>query len=106
MLAFYRLRAIPGLERVDGEVYERWHRVGDQLARVRISQGKGNSLQLSVHDLPPTALPDLLYRVRRMWDLDADMQRIGARLGQDPLLARLQARWPGLGCPPAGMSTR
>ncbi len=43
MLAFYRLRAIPGLERVDGEVYERWHRVGDQVARVRISQGKGTA---------------------------------------------------------------
>ncbi|MFA7823198.1 AlkA N-terminal domain-containing protein [Aeromonas dhakensis] len=99
MLAFYRLRAIPGLERVDGEGYERLHRVGDRLARVRISQSKGHSLQLSVHDLPPAALPDLLYRVRRMWDLDADMQRIGARLGQDPLLARLQARWPGVRLP-------
>lgn len=99
MLAFYRLRAIPGLERVDGEVYERRYRVGDQVALVRIAQGKGHSLQLTVHDLPLAALPDLLYRVRRMWDLDADMQRIGDLLGQDPLLARLQARWPGVRLP-------
>ncbi|MBP8218448.1 DNA-3-methyladenine glycosylase 2 family protein [Aeromonas allosaccharophila] len=99
MLAFYRLRAIPGLERVDGEVYERRYRVSDQVALVHIAQGKGHSLQLTVHDLPLAALPDLLYRVRRMWDLDADMQRIGDRLGQDPLLARLQARWPGVRLP-------
>ncbi|MFB2907144.1 AlkA N-terminal domain-containing protein [Aeromonas jandaei] len=99
MLAFYRLRAIPGLERVDGEVYERRYRVDDQVAVVRIAQGKGHSLQLTVHDLPLTTLPDLLYRVRRMWDLDADMQRIGAQLGQDPLLARLQTRWPGVRLP-------
>ena len=99
MLAFYRLRAIPGLERVDGEVYERRYRVGDQVALVRIAQGKGHSLQLTVHDLSLAALPDLLYRVRRMWDLDADMQRIGDLLGQDPLLARLQARWPGVRLP-------
>lgn len=99
MLAFYRLRAIPGLERVDGEGYERRYRVGDQVTLVRIAQGKGHSLQLTVHDLPLAALPDLLYRVRRMWDLDADMQRIGDLLGQDPLLARLQARWPGVRLP-------
>ncbi len=99
MLAFYRMRAIPGLERVDGEVYERRYRVGDRVALVRIAQGKGHSLQLTVHDLPLAALPDLLYRVRRMWDLDADMQRIGDLLGQDPLLARLQARWPGVRLP-------
>src|SRR5690606_34790490 len=99
MLAFYRLRAIPGLERVDGNVYERRHRVGDQSGWIRIEQGKGHSIRLTVHDLPPAALPDLLYRVRRMWDLDADMQRIGERLGQDPLLARLQSRWPGVRLP-------
>ncbi|WP_420913202.1 AlkA N-terminal domain-containing protein [Aeromonas salmonicida] len=99
MLAFYRLRAIPGLERVDGEAYERHHRVGDQSGWIRIEQGKGHSIRLTVHDLPPAALPDLLYRVRRMWDLDADMQRIGERLCQDPLLARLQSRWPGVRLP-------
>ncbi|MBL0597777.1 DNA-3-methyladenine glycosylase 2 family protein [Aeromonas jandaei] len=99
MLAFYRLRAIPGLERVDGEVYERRYLVGDQVALVRIAQGKGHNLQLTVHDLPLAALPDLLYRVRRMWDLDADMQQIGDLLGQDPLLARLQGRWPGVRLP-------
>jgi AraC family transcriptional regulator of adaptative response / DNA-3-methyladenine glycosylase II len=52
-----------------------------------------------VQDLPPSALPDILYRVRRMWDLDADMVRIGKQLGQDPLLARIQGRWPGVRLP-------
>jgi AraC family transcriptional regulator, regulatory protein of adaptative response / DNA-3-methyladenine glycosylase II len=99
MLAFYRLRAIPGLERVDEQGYERRHKVDEQEGWIRIEPGPGNQLRLTLRDLPPSALPDLLYRVRRMWDLDADMVRIGARLAQDPLLARLQARWPGVRLP-------
>jgi AraC family transcriptional regulator of adaptative response / DNA-3-methyladenine glycosylase II len=55
-----------------------------------------------VQDLPPGALPDILYRVRRMWDLDADMGRIGEHLGQDPLLAGIQGRWPGVRLPGVG----
>lgn len=99
MLAFYRLRAIPGLEFVDAHGYERRHRVGAQEGWIRIEPGKAHSLKLTLRDLPPGALPDLLYRVRRMWDLDADMVRIGATLAEDPLLARLQARWPGVRLP-------
>lgn len=59
-------------------------------------------LRLTVRDLPPSALPDILYRVRRMWDLDADMSRIGEHLGQDPLLAGIQGRWPGVRLPGVG----
>lgn len=59
-----------------------------------------------MQDLPPSALPDILYRVRRMWDLDADMGRIGELLGQDPLLARIQGAGPGCGCLGAGTNTR
>ncbi|AHX62335.1 AlkA N-terminal domain-containing protein [Aeromonas media] len=99
MLAFYRLRAIPGLERVDEHGYERRHRVGEQEGLVRIEPLEGNRLRLTVQDLPPSALPDILYRVRRMWDLDADMVRIGKQLGQDSLLARIQGRWPGVRLP-------
>ncbi len=99
MLAFYRLRAIPGLERVDEYGYERRHRVGEQEGLVRIEPLEGDRLRLTVQDLPPSALPDILYRVRRMWDLDADMGRIGELLGQDPLLARIQGRWPGVRLP-------
>ena len=99
MLAFYRLRAIPGLERVDEQGYERRHRVGEQEGWIRIEPGVGNELRLTLRDLPPGALPDILYRVRRMWDLDADMAKIGERLGQDPRLARIQERWPGVRLP-------
>lgn len=99
MLAFYRLRAIPGLERVDEHGYERRHRVGDREGWIRIEPGEGHQLRLTLRDLPPSALPDLLYRVRRMWDLDADMARIGERLGQDPLLAQIEGRWPGVRLP-------
>ncbi|MGY3859699.1 AlkA N-terminal domain-containing protein [Aeromonas intestinalis] len=99
MLAFYRLRAIPGLERVDEQGYERRHRVGEQEGWIRIEPGVGNQLRLTLRDLPPGALPDILYRVRRMWDLDADMGRIGEHLGQDPHLAPLLARWPGVRLP-------
>ena len=101
MLAFYRLRAIPGwsgwmstvTSAVTGSASRRAH---PHRAR------RGERLRLTVQDLPPSALPDILYRVRRMWDLDADMSRIGEHLGQDPLLAGIQGRWPGVRLPGVG----
>ncbi|MGN5030461.1 Ada metal-binding domain-containing protein [Aeromonas rivipollensis] len=98
MLAFYRLRAIPGLERVDEHGYERRHRVGELEGLVRIEPLEGERLRLTVQDLPPSALPDILYRVRRMWDLDADMGAsancwAGSAAGADT------GRWPGVRLP-------
>ncbi len=45
------------------------------------------------------ALPAIVVRVRRVFDLGADIETIGAHLSSDPLLAPLVARRPGLRAP-------
>jgi AraC family transcriptional regulator of adaptative response / DNA-3-methyladenine glycosylase II len=47
------------------------------------------------------ALPQIIARVRRVFDLAADPDTIGAHLSQDPLLAPLVAARPGLRVPGA-----
>ena len=45
------------------------------------------------------ALPAIIARVRRVFDLGADVAAIGAHLARDPLLAPLVAARPGLRVP-------
>ena len=45
------------------------------------------------------ALPAIVARIRRVFDLGADVAAIGAHLAQDPLLAPLVAARPGLRTP-------
>jgi AraC family transcriptional regulator of adaptative response / DNA-3-methyladenine glycosylase II len=45
------------------------------------------------------ALPGILARVRRVFDVGADIEAIGSHLSRDPLLATLVARRPGLRAP-------
>ncbi|UBO75053.1 AlkA N-terminal domain-containing protein [Aeromonas rivuli] len=103
MLAFYRLRAIPGLERAGADFYERRHRVQGSEGWIRVEPGLGHSLNVTLSGVALRALPDILHRVRRMWDLDADLGQISAHLTRDPLLARLAAHSPGVRLP-AGWS--
>src|SRR6185295_15809196 len=44
-------------------------------------------------------LPALVARIRRVFDLDADVGTIASHLGRDPALAPLVARRPGLRTP-------
>lgn len=99
MLAFYRLRAIPGLERAGADYYERRHRIQGSDGWIRVEPGQGHTLNVTLSGVAPRALPDILHRVRRMWDLDADLEQISAHLTQDPLLASLAAHSPGVRLP-------
>jgi AraC family transcriptional regulator of adaptative response / DNA-3-methyladenine glycosylase II len=56
-------------------------------------------LQLEIADADPRAIPDIVRRVRRMFDLDADLRAVHAALAQDPLLRRAIALHPGLRVP-------
>jgi len=99
LLDFYRLRAISGLEEVTAERYVR-HFPGDSgMARLEVQAGSGNWLQVTLQGVAPRQLPALLYRLRRMWDLDADPLPIRARLSACPRLAEHVAATPGLRLP-------
>jgi AraC family transcriptional regulator, regulatory protein of adaptative response / DNA-3-methyladenine glycosylase II len=100
MLAFLAKRAIPGIERVGEDRYER---VVGPAARstwicVRADAAKPE-LRLSISDTDARAIPDVVRRVRRLFDLDADVGAVHAALGEDALLARAIAARPGLRVP-------
>lgn len=98
-LAFLRSRALPGIEAVDSAAYRRVLDARGSWLSVR-DWGRGEpALRLSLHGVAPVALPALVRRVRRMFDLDADPQAIHAHLARDPLLRTLLRKNPGLRLP-------
>ena len=100
--AFLAARAIPGVESVDGDRYRRSIRVDGQAGTIEVAPAGASGLEVTV-DLAgadaATALPAIEARLRRWFDLDADVGAIGAHLTQDPLLAPLVAARPGLRVP-------
>ena len=102
LLAFLRMRAIPGVETVGQDVYRRTVRIGDHVGTIEVRHAADRpSLLLSVSSsLTPVLMP-LVARVRRMFDVDARPDVIGEQLGRDPLLAPLVAARPGLRLPGA-----
>jgi len=100
MLAFLRGRAIDGVERLDGERYVRSVAHDGAVGTVEIVHLPAReSLAATIRFPRARALPAILARVRRVFDLGADVATIGAHLAQDRLLAPLVARRPGLRVP-------
>jgi AraC family transcriptional regulator of adaptative response / DNA-3-methyladenine glycosylase II len=102
MLDFLRLRAIPGVERVEGDSYRRtiWLAGAAGTFAVRPGPG-GDHLRATIRFPILAALPALVSRIRALLDLDADVEAIDAHLARDPLLAPLIAARPGLRVPGA-----
>src|SRR5690606_35939172 len=98
MLDFLRGRVLPGVERVDAGSYARVIAGTDGAPGwLRVSQWPGeHALRLDVHAPLASRLLDIVQRLRRMFDLDADPQVISASLSADPGLAPLLAERPGL----------
>ncbi len=100
VLAHLRARAIDGIERVDGDAYARVLLVDGVPSTVRIvHRPQSHSLAATIRCPSVRALPGIIARVRRAFDLGADVAAIGAHLAQDPLLAPLVAARPGLRSP-------
>jgi AraC family transcriptional regulator of adaptative response / DNA-3-methyladenine glycosylase II len=100
MLAFLAARAIPGLEWVEDGVYARVVELGGEVGSVRVSQAADeNALAVQVRFARLSALPAIIGRVRRVFDLGADPQAINDHLSEDPALAPLIAARPGLRAP-------
>lgn len=103
-LAHLERWAVPGVERVADGTYLRglgsW---GSRQARwLRVSAVEGRAeLRLELFDVLPPDIPPLVRRVRRLFDLDADMAAMQHALSEDTALAALIARTPGLRLPGA-----
>ena len=101
MLAFLRARAIPGVELVSGDSYRRSIALGKQSGVVTVKPADRHRVDVTVRFPDMSALPSIIARVRRVFDLAADPDQIGAHLAQDPMLAPLVAARPGLRVPSA-----
>lgn len=102
LLAFLARRAVPGIEGVEGDRY--WRVVGSPEApgRLWIEQLPAEHallLRLECPDL--SGLPELIRRLRRMFDLDAQPDLVAETLGQDPRLSASIAASPGRRVPGA-----
>ena len=98
---FLKARGLPGLEEVvDGEYRRALFDAGEMIGWLRV-RWHDDGLQLKVPPAGVSHLGDLLARVRRVFDLDADPLAIESVLAQDPLLADCVARNPGLRVPGA-----
>lgn len=100
LLAFLGKRAIDGIERVTTDTYERVCGPADAPVHLRVTADPVRpELRLEISGGDPRAIPDVVRRVRRIFDLDADPAAVHALLSRTPLLARGLRRRPGLRVP-------
>jgi len=100
MLDYLSARAIAGVEEVTPRVYRRAVREGAHFGMVTVGHEPArHNLVVSVRIPDVRGLPAVLARVRRVFDVGADIETIGAHLSRDPFLAPLVARRPGLRAP-------
>ena len=101
MLAFLRARVIKGVESVEGGVYLRAIALQGEHGIVSVQPGERNALRVSVRFAGLSALPNIIARLRRVFDLAADPDTVARDLGKDARLAPLVAARPGLRLPGA-----
>lgn len=100
MLAFLARRTIPGIERVGTDSYERVIGPTDASTWIRVTASQAKpELLLEISNTDPRAIPDIVRRVRRVFDLDADLVAVHAALREEPLLAKAIRKRPGLRVP-------
>jgi AraC family transcriptional regulator of adaptative response / DNA-3-methyladenine glycosylase II len=101
MAGFLAERAIAGVEAVGDAHYARSFRVEGATGVLRISPSDRDALRMTVWTDRLHAMPAIISRARRVFDLAADPQVIGAHLAADVMLAPLVAARPGLRAPGA-----
>ncbi len=102
LLAFFQSRAIPGVEFVENGVYHRTIRLNKTTGMISVTHAdRDNVLLLTTALSDSSDLMPLVERVRRMFDLDANMAAIHKVLASDPVLKEVIRTQPGLRLPGA-----
>ncbi|MEO8670452.1 MAG: AlkA N-terminal domain-containing protein [Tahibacter sp.] len=100
LLSFLAKRAIPGIEHVAADRYERVIGPCDASTWIEVrADPKRPELLLRISPTDPRGIPGIVRRVRRLFDLDADLAPVHAAMATEPLLAKGIARRPGLRVP-------
>ncbi len=100
LLSFFAARAVPGLERVVDERYQRCVRVGENTGIIDVGD-RGGALSLTAHGIATESLFEVVRRVRGMFDVDAPIDEISRVLGRDRQLRSWLERYPGVRVPGA-----
>lgn len=101
MLEFLRRRAMPGIEFVTADSYSRTIQLDGVQGTLSVRAARANALRVTVRFPKLQALPAIIARLRRVFDLAADPVAIAAHLAEDPALAPLLKTRPGLRLPGA-----
>lgn len=102
MLDFLGHRAVDGVEQVTHDRYRRTVLHDGKVGTIEVTHEPArDSLRVKINFPDVRALPSIMARVRRVFDVGADIGKIGEHLARDPLLAKLVAQRPGLRAPGA-----
>ncbi|HEX5482665.1 MAG TPA: AlkA N-terminal domain-containing protein [Terriglobia bacterium] len=100
MIGFLQARAIPEVEVVENGQYLRTVGLDGFAGTIEVShQSERHSICVKIRFPNVRSLPAIVARVRRQFDLGADLETIETHLSNDPLLAPLVAQRPGLRAP-------
>jgi AraC family transcriptional regulator of adaptative response / DNA-3-methyladenine glycosylase II len=100
MLGYLRARAIPGVEVVENGSYLRTVGIDGFTGSVQVTHlPERESLCVTIRFPCVQSFPAIVSRVRRLFDLGADIETIDAHLSLDPRLAPFVAQRPGLRAP-------
>ncbi len=100
LLAFLAARAIPGVELVSGNSYQRTIVLGKQRGWVRVTPHQERPVLVA--EIAPellSCLPEVIVRLRNLFDLNARPDVVRTALARDCLLRDAVRRRPGLRVP-------
>jgi AraC family transcriptional regulator of adaptative response / DNA-3-methyladenine glycosylase II len=97
LLAYLRLRAIPGVEMADGTHYRRTVAIGAAKGWIAVSMHpSGGALNLEISRSLTPVIGAVIGRVKQLFDLGASPDSVSTVLRQDDILAATVRRLPGL----------
>ena len=102
MSRFLAARATPGVESVDGSVYRRTIAVRGFTGTIGVApMPRADALTVDVMISDHALVPEIVERVARMFDVDADPGLVDSHLSRDRLLKRACRNHPGIRVPGA-----
>jgi AraC family transcriptional regulator of adaptative response / DNA-3-methyladenine glycosylase II len=102
LLAYLRLRAIPGVESVDATHYRRTVAIDDHQGWIAVSlAASGVALDVELSQSLAPVIGAVIVRVKQLFDLSAAPDAVSASLSQDSKLKAIVLQLPGLRVPGA-----
>jgi AraC family transcriptional regulator of adaptative response / DNA-3-methyladenine glycosylase II len=100
LIAFLGARAIPGVEVVTENTYQRTFESGGRVGFLTVRPDKAQArLSVVLETSSYEGLAQTVERIRRIFDLGADPVQIASHLSRDPALRPMLKRCPGLRVP-------